>query len=442
MADLTKAMQAAAEDARGRALSQLQADAKTHVETIHGRSATEAATLRRNADDDVASVREWSKAEIARIREETESKISDRKARLETEIEEHAGVIEREIDAVQKTVAAFEEEMADFFERLLGEEDPSRFATMAENLPEPPTFDDIVAAADTADTSDTPEAVIEAVEAEPTETATAEVESTDAQAAAESEAEPVVAEAEVETDAIGEAEAAADGTTTGQAGAGDSGEAVSGTAETVEGASSETGDGEVDREAAFAAIQAAAEAAASAEVAADAAARAEAVADVAIEIMGNHEEEAEVDPRFAALGLSPDFDAAEAEALAAAGTSDEEIPEIDDDVVAARLAGLVPGKGKDKDKAGAETAATQVVVVGLVSVASIASFKRHLGRVAGVQSVGVSSGPDGEFIFAVNHGTDIVLRDAIPSLPSFQARVTGSSDGVVHVTAHDPEADA
>src|SRR6185312_706943 len=45
LADLTKAMQAAAEEARGRALTQLQADAKTHVESIHGRSATEAADL-------------------------------------------------------------------------------------------------------------------------------------------------------------------------------------------------------------------------------------------------------------------------------------------------------------------------------------------------------------------------------------------------------------
>ena len=201
----------------------------------------------------------------------------------------------------------------------------------------------------------------------------------------------------------------------------------------------EGGDAEVDRESAFAAIQAAAEAAASAEVAADAAARAEAVADVAIEIMGNHDDEGEADPRFAALGLSPDYDAAEAEALAAAGTSDEAIPEIGDDALAARLASLVPGKNKGNS---GDTSATQVVVVGLVSVASIASFKRHLGRVPGVQSVGVSSGPDGEFIFAVNHGGDIVLRDAIPSLPTFQARVTGSSDGVVHVTAHDPEADA
>ncbi|HEY8439632.1 MAG TPA: hypothetical protein VIK65_13565, partial [Candidatus Limnocylindrales bacterium] len=144
LADLTRAMQAAAEEARTRSLTQLQADAKTHIEAIHGRSSTEAAALRRKADDDVAAVREWSKAEIARIREETETKITARKARLETEIEESAAVIEHEIEAVQKTVTAFEDEMAAFFERLLGESDPSRFATMAENLPEPPSFAGIV----------------------------------------------------------------------------------------------------------------------------------------------------------------------------------------------------------------------------------------------------------------------------------------------------------
>jgi hypothetical protein len=148
-----------------------------------------------------------------------------------------------------------------------------------------------------------------------------------------------------------------------------------------------------------------------------------------------------VDPRVAALGMSPDYDAAEAEALAAAGSSDgEEIPEINDDALAARLAGLVPNRGSKAAQAGAN--ATQVIVVGLVSVASIASFKRHLGRLTGVQTVGVSSGPDGEFVFDVNHGADVVLRDAIPSLPSFQARVTSTSDGVLHVTAHDPESDS
>ncbi len=415
MADLTKAMQAAAEDARTRTLGQLQADAKTHVETIHGRSATEAANLRRNADDDVASVREWSKEEIARVRAETETKITARKGRLESEIEDHAAVIEREIDTVQKTVAAFEEEMTAFFERLLGEDDPSRFATMAENLPEPPIFDGFEGEADADAELESPaEAVVETLE-----TVAEEAESVAAEAVASPIEEPVAAD----TDTIAQGSVETTAAETGSA-------AVS----------AEAGDDVIDRESAFAAIQAAAEAAASAEVAADAAARAEAVADVAIEIMGSHEDaEDEVDPRFAALNLSPDYDAAEAEALADAGSSDEEIPVIGDDALAARLAGLVPNKDTSKGDA---TASTQVVVVGLVSVASIASFKRHLGRLAGVQSVGVSSGPEGEFIFAVNHNPDVVLRDAIPSLPSFQSRVTGSSDGVVHVTAHDPESDS
>ncbi len=390
MADLTKAMQAAAEDARSRAISQLQADAKTHVETIHGRSSTEAAELRRTADDDVAGVREWSKAEIARIRDETETKITDRKARLETQIEQHAAVIEREIDAVQKSVAAFEEEMAVFFGRLLGEEDPSRFATMAENLPEPPSFDGLLDALAT-DEAESIEAVVE------TQSASNEA----------GQAETAVAGAFEATDV--------------EAVLGATDESVAATDEMVgslDGA--QESNGELDRESAFAAIQAAAAAAASAGV------EVEAIADD------------QADPRFAALGLSPDYDAAEAEAFTDAGASDEDIPEIGDDALAARIAGLVPGR----DKADEAPAATQVVVVGLVSVASIASFKRHLGRLAGVRSVGVSSGPDGEFVFAVKHEDDANLRDAIPSLPSFQARVTGSSEGIVHVSAHDPESDA
>ena len=456
LADLTKAMQAAAEEARGRSLAQLQADAKTHVESIHGRSSTEAAGLRRAADDDVAAIREWSKAEIARIREETEVRITDRKSQLETEIDDHAGVIEREIDAVQRMVASFEEEMASFFERLLGEDDPTRFATMAENLPEPPTFEDISAVVGhpvEQPSSTTPEATEVEAATDPIES-----DSVSDAVAETSVNEPVEAESSVAADAeAGDAEVNAEGEIDPTAGA----DSVEGSAESVESTSETTGwsaedgfggsangadgtpDGELDREAASAGIQAAAEAAASAEIASDAAERAEAASDVAIEVMGSHDEgeDPDADPRVAALGLSPDYDAAEAEARAAADTDDaEEIPTIDDGALATRLADLVPA-GESEAAAETETKSTQVIVVGLVSVASIASFKRHLGRVPGVQSVGVSSGPDGEFVFAVSHASDSNLRDVIPSLPSFQARVTSSAEGAIHVTAHDPETD-
>ena len=114
---------------------------------------------------------------------------------------------------------------------------------------------------------------------------------------------------------------------------------------------------------------------------------------------------------------------------------------------AARLAGLVPSSepanGRSSQTAALpEVMPTQVVVTGLVSVASIASFKRHLARVPGVQSVGVSSGPDGEFIFKATHDPEVALREVIPALPGFGARVVSAADGALHVTARDPEADA
>ena len=157
---------------------------------------------------------------------------------------------------------------------------------------------------------------------------------------------------------------------------------------------------------------------------------------------GSAEGETETDPRLEALSESG-FDAAEAEAAAGAVSEEqEEIADIGEDALSKRLGTLVPEGVRYPERQASKSgpaATTQVVVVGLVSVASIASFKRHLGRATGVQSVGVSSGPDGEFVFAVAHGADVSLRDMIPSLPGFQARVTNSGDGVINVTARDPE---
>jgi hypothetical protein len=147
------------------------------------------------------------------------------------------------------------------------------------------------------------------------------------------------------------------------------------------------------------------------------------------------------DPRLATLGLTPDFAAAEADAAEAAAAELSEIPELDGDSLAARLAGrFLPAEPVDPldENPRAAAVSTQVVVTGLVSVASIASFKRHLGRQLGVRHVSVSSGLDGEFLFVVEHETDLSLRDVIPTLPGFGARVTGGGDGVVTATAHDP----
>ena len=86
--------------------------------------------------------------------------------------------------------------------------------------------------------------------------------------------------------------------------------------------------------------------------------------------------------------------------------------------------------------------ATRVVVTGLISVASIASFKRSLGKIDGVANVGVSSGPDGEFVFAVSHASTIDLPQGITGLPGFAAQITSVSDDTVSVAARDPETES
>ena len=150
MADLSRAMQAAAESSRDETMARFSAEAKVAIEEIRTGSADEAAALRRQADDDVAAVREWSKGEIARIREETDERIAARKRSLDGEMEEFAAMIEARVERVSATVAEFEAEMAEFFERMLAEEDPTRIATMAEAMPDPPDLAGVAASVTTA----------------------------------------------------------------------------------------------------------------------------------------------------------------------------------------------------------------------------------------------------------------------------------------------------
>jgi hypothetical protein len=140
MAELSKAMQAAVENARTETLARLEAEAKTVVDEIQAGASNEASELRARADGDVAAIRDWSKSEIARVREETEARIAARKAALEDEMEQHSATIEARVERVSVVVAAYEAELAGFFERLNAEEDPTRIATMAEAMPDPPSL--------------------------------------------------------------------------------------------------------------------------------------------------------------------------------------------------------------------------------------------------------------------------------------------------------------
>ncbi|HET7495276.1 MAG TPA: hypothetical protein VFJ80_07490 [Candidatus Limnocylindrales bacterium] len=411
MADLTKAMQAAAEAARSDTLERFTAEAKTHIERIHTSTADEATELRKKADDDVAAIRDWSKTEIARIREETDERIAHRKDKLERQIEAHAGEIEARIEGVQRRVDRFEHEMAEFFERLLAEEDPTRFAAMAESLPEPPPFDD-----DPLPTANT--SVIEPPAVD-TESAPDEIVTSENEAAAEPptgwESTPVTG-----TDPETSSDAAPSTEPVESSIAGWPGTDAAPTPTPVEAPADQSSadHGDLFGMARDSEPPHGGEPGASPEA--------------SVEPTG------EGDPRLTALGLDPDLAAAEAEAGAfpiATETSDEPIPMIADDALAARLAGLV------HEEPSGDTTTTRVIVTGLVSVASIAGFKRNLARVPGVQAVGVSSGPDGEFVFAVTHDGSLALSESIATLPGFGTRVTDEAPGQLTVAARDPEAE-
>ena len=334
MADFSRAMQVAAEASRDETMARFAADAKTVVEDIQNGSTTEAATLRRRADDDIAAIREWSKGEIARVREETDGRIAQRKAALDGEIEAYAATIDIRVEQVGVTVNEFETRMATFFERLLAEEDPTRIATMAETMPEPPDLAAVaasipepgIASFDPASRGDWVRSMPESTVLDHTD---------------EPSAAPAVAD-----------------------------HAPQDTTETAQPAP--------------------------------------------------------------AAQVEPDFAAAEAEAAAYAGEYDA------NDGVAAKLAAADEGIPLPVVSAG--QGSTRVTVVGLVSVASIASFKRSLSRVAGVSTIAVASGPDGEFVFNVNHEPGIALADAIAALPGFEAQITAQATGEIGVAAHDPDA--
>jgi hypothetical protein len=289
LADLTQAMRSTAEAARQATIEQCQADAKAYVEKLHAKTDDEAASLRKAAEADVSAIRDWSKAEMERIRVETEQRISRRRELLEQELQEYNSAIELEIERVQGRVTNFEGEVSNFFEQLLQEADPTVFASMAAQMPDPPSFD-------------------------------------------------------------------------------------------------------------------------------------ESAGSIAPDLKARREQIMRAGASAAAAAVE-ETETEMAEDTAKAGRA-----------AAAKAAAAAPA-------AASASESTQVVVVGLVSVASIATFKRQLGRLPGVKNVGVSSGPDGEFIFTVGHGSDISLSSLVPTLPNFQARVVSEREGVLNVSAHDPEAE-
>ena len=306
LADLTRAMRVAADESRHATLEQFKADAAACMEEIRSESKVFAAQCREQAEADVESLNEWSRTEMERIRRETDEGIAARRQRLEDDLAAQDVRLVEAVESVEGTVTSFQDDMERFFERLMHEEEPSTFAAMAGQLPEPPPF----------------------APWSPEGTPAPEPTSGDGQTGAATEEAPM---ATVATD--------------GEAGP------------------------ESKASAGRATIDA---------------------------------------PAPTAAGPK----APGAAAPTAADSSRH------------RSTGSYP---------------TEIVIVGLVSVASIATFKRLLGRTPGIRAVHVSSGPSGEFVFGINHDEGADVQKALMDLPVFVAQIVDVINHVISAVVTDPE---
>jgi hypothetical protein len=123
-------------------------------------------------------------------------------------------------------------------------------------------------------------------------------------------------------------------------------------------------------------------------------------------------------------------------AKAAKQTSERATPAPVEVAIAAKAVPPTPAPDPSAD-----LKSTQIIVSGLVSVASVASFRRALGRLPGVSAVTVTSGPDGEFLFHASHRRDADFQATLPALPGFVSEITGMTDGAISLKTLDPESE-
>jgi hypothetical protein len=153
--------------------------------------------------------------------------------------------------------------------------------------------------------------------------------------------------------------------------------------------------------------------------------------------------EAAVEPEAAA---EPEAEAAEAapETEAAAEAAPEAAPEAAAEpeaeaaeAVEAPEAAAEPEASPEPQAASApkgEPVVTEVVVKGLGSFGAITGFRQSLSSVDGIDSVALSLGQTGEFVFRATHGAGFDVRAAIASLEGDGAKVESRPEGGLRVT--------
>jgi hypothetical protein len=147
LAELTRAMQAAAEQQREHIAGVVADDAAGEVEKARTRGAAEADELRRLAEDDVGAIKTWQTNEVERIRREAGRRSDERRKELESHLAKHDTIIASEVAGVDVAVLDYRATLDRFFDELRGATDPAEIARLAGSLPPPPDLEQVRSAA-------------------------------------------------------------------------------------------------------------------------------------------------------------------------------------------------------------------------------------------------------------------------------------------------------
>lgn len=147
LAELARAMQAAAERERGRIAEIVADDAAENVEKTRTRAEAETEELRRLAETDLERIQDWAATETERIRREAERRTEGRRNDLAAYLAQHDSIIAIEIDGVDTAVRGYRAALDQFFDELSGSTDPADIVRRAGSLPPPPDLDDVRATA-------------------------------------------------------------------------------------------------------------------------------------------------------------------------------------------------------------------------------------------------------------------------------------------------------
>lgn len=142
-ADLMRAIFDATRDECVSVVEQTRTAGAAVVESVRQRGADEASVLARQAEEDQEAAAEWLRLETARLNEEHERRVAQRRDDLATELEAHEALVMRQVEATQGRLSDFEERMKAYVSRLAEAPDPAALVALAQEIPVPPTPDEL-----------------------------------------------------------------------------------------------------------------------------------------------------------------------------------------------------------------------------------------------------------------------------------------------------------